>query len=450
MSLIAKYNVPVPRYTSYPTVPFWDNQLNLEQWENLVKQSFQLYNKSEGISLYIHLPYCESLCTYCACNTRITVNHGVEEPYINAVLQEWKMYVALFNEKPRIKEIHLGGGTPTFFSAENLSKLIKGIFAEAEICEEHSFSFEGHPGNTLESHLQTLFDLGFDRVSYGIQDFDDKVQVAINRHQSFEEVLNVVELSRKIGYTSINFDLVYGLPFQTAESVTDTLEQVISLKPDRIAFYSYAHVPWIKPGQRRFTEMDLPEEGVKRNLYEIGLTYFSKAGYLEVGMDHFALPNDELFASMENKKLHRNFMGYTASRTDLMIGLGVSSISDSWTGFAQNLKTVEEYIACVKENKIPVFRGHALTEQDLFLRKHILNVMCNLETTFSVAEFGQEMYDRINKRLQEVKEDKLVEITQNKLIVTQAGKTFLRNICMCFDERYHQREVKEEKFSKAI
>lgn len=450
MSLIAKYNVPVPRYTSYPTVPFWDNQLKLEQWENLVKQSFQLYNQSEGISLYIHLPYCESLCTYCACNTRITVNHAVEESYINAVLHEWKMYLALFNEKPRIKEIHLGGGTPTFFSAENLSKLIKGIFAESEICEEHSFSFEGHPGNILESHLQTLFDLGFDRVSYGIQDFDDKVQVAINRHQSFEEVLNVVELSRKIGYTSINFDLVYGLPFQTAESVTDTLEKVISLKPDRITFYSYAHVPWIKPGQRRFTEMDLPEEGVKRDLYEIGLTYFSKEGYFEVGMDHFALPNDELFTSMENKKLHRNFMGYTASRTDLMIGLGVSSISDSWTGFAQNLKTVEEYIACVKENKIPVFRGHALTEHDLFLRKHILNVMCNLETTFSVAEYGQEMYDKINKRLQEVKEDKLVEITQDKLIVTQAGKTFLRNICVCFDERYHQREVKEEKFSKAI
>ena len=450
MSLIAKYNIPVPRYTSYPTVPFWDNQLTNEQWQALAKKSFQLHNSNEGISLYIHLPYCESLCTYCACNTRITINHAVEDPYITAVLKEWKLYVNLFSQKPRIKEIHLGGGTPTFFSPANLSKLIKGIFADAEICKEHSFSFEGHPANTTEDHLKTLFDLGFDRVSYGIQDFDPKVEEAINRHQSFEEVKNIVAVSRKIGYTSINFDLVYGLPFQTIASVTDTLEKTISLKPDRIAFYSYAHVPWIKPGQRRFTEMDLPLEAVKRNLYEIGLNYFSKAGYLEVGMDHFALPNDELFVSMKNKTLHRNFMGYTASKTNLMLGLGVSSISDSWTGFAQNIKTVEDYLTCVNENKIPVFRGHALTKEDLFLRKHILNVMCNFETSFVKEEFGDALYDKIYQRLQGFISDKLVELHADKLIVTQNGKTFLRNICMCFDERYHQKEHKEEKFSKAI
>ena len=343
MNLTTKYNVAAPRYTSYPTVPAWHTTPSQEEWKELVKACFKKTNSINGISLYIHLPFCESLCTYCACNTRITVNHKVEEPYLESVLNEWKLYLELLTEKPRIKEIHLGGGTPTFFSPVNLQRLLAGILNKVEVCDDHDFSFEGHPSNTTSEHLQTLFDLGFKRVSFGIQDFDPIVQDVINRYQSYEEVDNVVREARRIGYASINFDLVYGLPLQKLETITDTIAKVIQLNPDRIAFYSYAHVPWIKPGQRKFTEKDLPVDVEKRKLYEKGLEMFNLAGYEDIGMDHFAKKSDPLYTSMKEKTLHRNFMGYTDKYTELMISLGVSAISDTCNSFGQNIKVVEAY-----------------------------------------------------------------------------------------------------------
>jgi len=382
MNLTSKYNVAAPRYTSYPTVPAWNNTPSEDQWKNLVKESFKKTNSVNGISLYIHLPFCESLCTYCACNTRITVNHKVEVPYLEALLNEWDLYLNLFDEKPKIKELHLGGGTPTFFKAENLKRLISGILTKAEACENPDFSFEGHPSNTTAEHLQTLYDLGFRRVSFGIQDFDPIVQDVINRYQSYEEVETVVKAARSIGYSSVNFDLVYGLPFQKLNTIVDTIQKVIQLKPDRIAYYSYAHVPWIKPGQRKFTEKDLPVDVEKRELYEKGLQLFTAAGYVEIGMDHFALKSDALYAALINKKLHRNFMGYSDSYTELMISLGVSAISDTWNGFAQNIKEVEAYQKKVLEGKFPFFKGHLLSEEDKVVRKHILNIMCQGKTNW--------------------------------------------------------------------
>ena len=311
-NLISKYNVAAPRYTSYPTVPYWDAiPPTTDQWLKSVKFSFDSSNDKDGISIYIHLPFCERLCTYCACNTRITVNHAVELPYLKSILKEWSMYQAVFIDKPRIKEIHLGGGTPTFFSSGNLKLLIEGILSNSEVCDDAEFSFEAHPDNTESSHLQILYNLGFRRVSFGIQDFDPKVQDVINRFQSYEQVHNIVESARKIGYTSINFDLIYGLPMQTRATIIDTINKVKLLKPDRIAFYSYAHVPWLKPGQRKFTELDLPVDAEKRKLYEIGKEMFNEAGYVEIGMDHFALKTDSLYKASQSGKLHRNFMGYT-------------------------------------------------------------------------------------------------------------------------------------------
>jgi len=358
MNLVSKYNKPTPRYTSYPTVPYWDERLTLSQWKESVRSSFIQSNDKEGMSLYVHLPYCESLCTYCACNTRITVNHSVEEPYILALLEEWALYLEVFEGTPRIKEIHLGGGTPTFFSPAHLKQLLEGILATSMVCEDAEFSFEAHPDNTTKEHLETLYNLGFSRVSFGIQDFDIQVQDAINRFQSFEQVQEVVGLARSIGYKSINFDLVYGLPFQTKKSVIDTINAVNLLRPERIAFYSYAHVPWLKPGQRKFTEKDLPVDVEKRMLYEIGKEKFLENGYEEIGMVHFALPNDALTKAMHGKTLHRNFMGYTHNYTQLLIGLGASSISDTWFAFGQNLKKVEDYIDIVSKGIIPVFKGH--------------------------------------------------------------------------------------------
>jgi oxygen-independent coproporphyrinogen-3 oxidase len=289
-NLLEKYNTAVPRYTSYPTVPFWnDIAPTQEKWKEIVKQTFLSKNETEGISLYIHLPFCESLCTYCGCNTRITINHKVETPYINAVLKEWSLYLELFGTKPYIKELHLGGGTPTFFNPIRLKQLIESILSSSVLCRDAELSFEAHPNNTSDEHLNSLYQLGFRRLSLGIQDFDEDVQHIINRVQSYESVKYVTDKAREIGYTSINFDLIYGLPLQTERSVRRTIEKVIQLRPDRISFYSYAHVPWLKPGQRQFTEQDLPEVNTKRKLYENGREAFEKAGYTEIGMDHFAI-----------------------------------------------------------------------------------------------------------------------------------------------------------------
>lgn len=444
-SLISKYNVPAPRYTSYPAVPHWHATPSIADWKNQVRRSFIRTNSRQGISVYIHLPFCESLCTYCACNTRITVNHKVEEPYLEAVIAEWELYLALFPERPRIRELHLGGGTPTFFSPENLDRLLHGILSKAEVCPDRDFSFEGHPANTAREHLEVLFSHGFRRVSFGIQDFDPLVQDVINRYQSVEQVKTVVDLARSIGYTSVNFDLVYGLPHQKPDTITSTINTVIGLRPDRIAFYSYAHVPWVKPGQRKFSEADLPANGEKRALYEKGLEMFAGESYHDIGMDHFALSTDPLHAAMLQKKLHRNFMGYTHSYTELMVSLGASAIGDTWTAFAQNVKAVEPYQKLVSEGMFPFMKGHMLSERDQRIRRLILNIMCFGETTIPAVGFPG-----LAEKLTPLENDGLISIENDVLSVTNAGRPFLRNICMCFDDYLAAAAPATPTFSAAI
>ncbi len=450
-SLVDKYNIPGPRYTSYPTVPYWEENLfSADQWIKSVQSSFIESNKKEGISIYIHLPFCESLCTFCACHKRITKQHSVETTYIETVLKEWELYLKLFDEKPLIKELHLGGGTPTFFSPENLEILLKGIFETAEIATHPEFSFEGHPNNTTKAHLQKLYDLGFRRVSFGVQDYDLKVQKAIHRIQPFEKVKQVTDWSREIGYKSISHDLVFGLPHQNWETMEATIHKTLELKPDRLAFYSYAHVPWIKGvGQRGFDENDLPTGEEKRKLYQNGKLLFEQLGYQEIGMDHFALTNDDLYLSMEDKKLHRNFMGYTSSKTQLMIGLGMSAISDSWYAFAQNVKTVEEYQKLVNEGQIPLFRGHLLTQEDLIIRKHILNLMCQLETSWDIETAFPELENSLSI-LKEMEKDGLVTIEKNKITITEKGRTFTRNVAMAFDLRMLRNKPETRVFSMTV
>ena len=451
-SLIQKYNIPGPRYTSYPTVPYWENDsFSKEKWIKTFKQSFIESNSSEGISLYIHLPFCESLCTFCACHKHITKRHEMEDPYIETVLKEWQLYVNLVDETPIIKEIHLGGGTPTFFSEKQLKRLIDGIFMNAEKHPNHEFSFEGHPNNTTKEHLQTLYDLGFTRVSFGVQDYNPKVQEAIHRIQPFENVQNVHNWAKEIGYTSISHDLVFGLPFQTKENVIHTINKTKELEPDRISFYSYAHVPWVKGvGQRGFNEDDLPKNEEKRELYEIGKELFAEMGYIEIGMDHFALPTDSLYKATEKKTLHRNFMGYTANKTQLMIGLGMSSISDSWYGFAQNVKTVKEYESVVNEGEIPVFRGHILSDEDLIIRKHILNIMCHFSTSWEEDSLHIENIETPIEKLEEMMADGLVSIEGSKLTVPEKARPYVRNICMAFDKKLHEKQPETKLFSMTI
>jgi oxygen-independent coproporphyrinogen-3 oxidase len=450
MDLYSKYNVPVPRYTSYPTVPHWKANCDANEWKEQVKKAFRLTNNKEGISIYIHLPFCESLCTYCACNTRITVNHQVEEPYINSVIKEWDLYLKLFESTPKIKEIHLGGGTPTFFSAINLERLIRSILKNAVLAKHADLSFEAHPANTTKEHLETLYNLGFKRVSFGIQDFDPVVQYAINRFQSVKEVENIMKIAREVGYRSINFDLVYGLPFQTEFGLRSTINEVIKMKPDRIAFYSYAHVPWKKPGQRKFTEANLPVDIIKRELYDLGRKIFLKEGYEEIAMDHFSLKSDDLFVAMKEKRLHRNFMGYTPHATSLLIGLGVSSISDSWTAFSQNVKVVEEYQQRLATGEFPLASGHLLSPSDLAIRKVILDVICNYEAKWTETQKRTLVFKSSIQRLKKLSADGLVKLEPFGLQVTEKGKPFIRNICSCFDQYYWNKGSEQIKFSSSI
>ncbi len=451
-SLIQKYNIPGPRYTSYPTVPFWDNQsFTKEKWIKTFKHSFTESNHTEGISVYIHLPFCESLCTFCACHKHITKRHEVEEEYIETVLKEWQLYIDLVDEKPIIKELHLGGGTPTFFSKENLKFLIDGLLKHAKKHPSSEFSFEGHPNNTTKEQLQTLFDVGFTRVSFGVQDYNEKVQEAIHRIQPFEAVKNVTNWAREIGYTSVSHDLIFGLPHQTKENVIYSINKTKELQPDRISFYSYAHVPWIKGvGQRGFNEKDLPKNEEKRELYEIGKELFSELGYEEIGMDHFALKTDSLYLATINKTLHRNFMGYTSNKTQLMVGLGMSAISDSWYGFAQNVKTVKEYQQLVNSGEIPVFRGHILSEEDQIIRKHILNIMCNFYTSWDEESAKIKDIEKHLSLLQEMQNDGLVLIEGNSLSVPDSARAFVRNICMAFDKKLQNKLPETKLFSMTI
>ncbi len=450
-SLIDKYNIPGPRYTSYPTVPYWDDAgFTPELWKESVLRTFDETNNEEGISIYIHLPFCEALCTFCACHKRITKQHSVETPYIDTVLKEWDLYVELFGRRPKIKELHLGGGTPTFFSPANLKRMLEGIFAKAEIAENPEFSFEGHPNNTTREHLQTLYDLGFRRCSFGVQDYDPKVQKAINRIQPFENVKNVTEWAREIGYRGVSHDLVFGLPFHTWEKMEYTIRKTLELKPDRLAFYSYAHVPWLKGvGQRGFDENDLPSGEEKRKLYENGKRLLEELGYREVGMDHFALEHDDLYQAMLSGDIHRNFMGYSSGKTQLMVGLGMSSISDSWYAFAQNEKSVEKYQEMVEQGIIPVVRGHILSDEDLVIRKHILNLMCRLETSWDLQTSFPELEQALGA-LKEMEKDDLVEIGENTIKITEKGRAFTRNVAMTFDLRMMRNKPETRIFSMTI
>jgi oxygen-independent coproporphyrinogen III oxidase len=447
-NLIQKYDIPTPRYTSYPTVPFWEDNVNETIWKNQVKTSYQADN--EGISLYIHLPFCEKLCTYCGCNKRITVNHQVEHPYLKAILQEWEMYRAILGDKPLIREIHLGGGTPTFFSAQNLEYLIANILKTSQLHPDFEFGLEIHPNVTNAEQLQVLHNLGFTRLSVGVQDFDPKVQDIINRHQTFAQTQAIIEAARKIGYQSINIDIIYGLPLQTAQSIELTIEKIKILQPERLAFYSYAHVPWKSKAQRRYSEADLPQGAAKRALYELGRTRLLTAGYQEIGLDHFALPQDALYQAAQNGTLHRNFMGYTPRHTRLLIGLGASSIGDTWGAFMQNVKEIEDYQAIVKQGKLPIFKGHLLNEEDLILRKHILNILCQGKTDWeNAADFCAILPDGL-VRLQSFAQDGLVELGSRQIEVTELGRAFLRNIATQIDARLWRKEINEPLFSRAV
>jgi len=447
--LTGKYNVPVPRYTSYPTVPFWKDHFEAAPWSAVFKTKFEEQNQINGISLYIHLPFCESLCTYCGCNKKITTNHSVEEVYSRVIEKEWLLYRSLMKQTPVIRELHLGGGTPTFFSPSNLQKLLEFILNSCIIHPQHDFGIEGHPNNTTPEHLKMLYKMGFRRISYGVQDLDPVVQKIINRVQTFQTLKDATQNARDIGFTSVNFDLIYGLPLQTIKSIEKTINKVIELKPDRIAYYSYAHVPWTSKSQRLFDESHLPDPDKKLQLYLRGKELLLSKGYVDIGMDHFALPTDDLYIAWKQGKLHRNFMGYTTKNSGILLGLGVSAISDIGIAFAQNAKTLHDYYALINNGQLAVQKGYFLNSQDVSFRKYIMDISCKGETWFKDDDL-LILEQHVFPKLRELQKDGLIEWNRKKVTLTDLGHYFIRNVCSAFDLYLNQKNSQTAIFSKAI
>jgi oxygen-independent coproporphyrinogen III oxidase len=443
--LLAKYDVPVPRYTSYPTVPYWTDSPSTARWLEALRTAAGPAQASW--SMYVHVPFCETLCTFCGCNNVITKDHGRESPYVRTVLDEFALYreqcpdLAL---RP-LKQLHLGGGTPTFLGPEPLRRLCSNLLDGLFIAPGFEGSVEVDPRRTSAAQLEVLRELGFSRVSLGVQDFDPAVQRLVNRIQPLQETAELTRRAREMGFKSVNYDLIYGLPKQTLESFTRTVQLTVELRPDRIALYSFALVPWIKPAQRLFKDDDLPAGAEKRALYERAYEILTAAGYVEIGMDHFALNLEGLAEAHRSGRLHRNFMGYTDQRTDILLGLGVSAISEAPDCFHQNEKVLPIYERRVRAAEIPTLRGHVLSASDRRHREWILQFMTKSRVDLpaeTAADAGEFLAEMIN--------DGLVRLNGGELILTEAGRPFLRNACVALDERMRAAKPGTKVFSQAL
>ena len=433
--LILKYNRPGPRYTSYPPVPFWNSAPDEEKWISHIKKSYQ---EEVGVDLYVHVPFCESLCYYCGCNRTITKNHEVESPYIENLLKEWGIYKFKLGFPVKINSLHFGGGTPTFLSPKNLEILISSLLLHKT--KDFIGSIEIDPRTCSEEHLEVLNSFGIKRISLGIQDFDSDVQKSIHRNQSPEMVEALVKKLRKNNFSSINFDLIYGLPKQSLHSISKTIEIVSKMKPDLIAFYSYAHLPERIKNQRLILESDLPSPELKRELYELGKKLLLDQGYEDIGMDHFALPSSFLYKAKIEKKLHRNFMGYVDRKSSVLIGLGPTSISDSSLSFVQNAKEVKSYQAMVDRGILPIEIGHTHNKKDLLIKEIILEMMCHYSVLIQEKE-SIPFWNEVEKELQAFEEDGILKLVDDLISITSLGEGFVRNIAMSFDYYLRQREA---------
>ncbi len=449
--LLNKYNIPGPRYTSYPTVPFWETAPSIQTWINKLDKKCQ---ESNAIEIYIHIPFCSSLCTYCGCHRVMAKNHKQDRPYLEALKNEWNFYLNNLKDI-KIKRIHFGGGTPTFFSPEDLNELVKKtILNNCQTTDDFYGSFEADPRVTSIEHLQSLSEVGFTKISFGVQDFDEKVQKIINRRQSFDLVEKLTKSARKLGMDSVNFDLIYGLPGQSLETFTTTFDKVKKLRPDTIAFYSYAHVPWMENAraQKALEKHGIPQGTEKLALYQHGREMLSKVGYHEIGMDHFSLSTDPLYKAQENKTLYRNFMGYTIKASPVLIGLGASSISTSSDCFIQNEKNIDKYIASSLKGELTFFKGHTHSNEDIFIQSLIQNIMCKLEGDISdLSQYtSPEELQLIQEQLNIFEKDNLILKDGQIIKVTPLGRNFIRNIGMAFDLKLHRKNKNKNMFSQTV
>jgi oxygen-independent coproporphyrinogen III oxidase len=431
---LRKYNRPGPRYTSYPTAPVWQESFGRADFEAAMAEADA---RATPVSLYLHIPFCESLCLFCACNVVIQKNHGAAAPYLAALRREIETFAKFVSRRRPIVQLHWGGGTPTYLTPEQIEELFAWTRERFHLAPEAEIGIEVDPRVTTRAHLETLVRLGFNRLSMGVQDFNPVVQETVHRVQPYEMTRATVEAARALGFSSINIDLIYGLPHQTATSFRATVDQLLTLAPDRIAVFSYAHVPWLKKQQGSFAR-HLPEGMEKFRIFRAGLEGLLAGGYVYIGMDHFARPEDELAVAQSDRTLHRNFQGYSTRAGADLYGMGVSAISGVGPAYAQNWRDLVRYYAAIERDGMATMRGYRLSADDLVRRAVISRLLCH--TVIRKEEIEREFAIRFDEyfgaalgQLEGFRSDGLVTLAPEEIRVTPLGRIFIRNVAMVFD-----------------
>jgi len=452
IDLINKYNKAIPRYTSYPTAPEWSEKFtNISAFESIKKDN---ENNDSKISLYVHIPFCWSLCFYCGCNVIPTRNKENSVKYLKYLEKEINLFSQNVNKNRIISQIHWGGGSPTYLCEKQIVQVFNMLKNNFDIDKDAEISIEIEPRTTTKAHLDTLKEIGFNRISMGIQDFSEKVQKTVNRIQTFEFTKDIIDYCRKLNFFSINTDLIYGLPYQNLKDFSKTLELINIINPDRIALFNFAYIPSVRPAQKKFSIESLPTPELKIELFKNAINNFIENGYVYIGLDHFAKPTDELYIAQKNKTLRRNFMGYTTKANTSLYAFGLTSISETKDSYIQNQKNLDAYYQDLDDDKLPVMRGLNLTKDDLIRKEIITNLTCNLEVSKKEIsrkyqiDFDEYFKNELND-CKELENDGLIKIFDEKLIVEPKGQILIRNISAIWD-LYLKKEGKKNLFSKTI
>ncbi|OYU26476.1 MAG: oxygen-independent coproporphyrinogen III oxidase [Burkholderiales bacterium PBB2] len=455
-ALLRRFDVSGPRYTSYPTADRFVEAFTIEQYQQALTQRAggSQVGGNTPLSLYVHIPFCESVCYYCACNKVITKHHDRATEYLQALATEMDLTLEHLGRGAAVSQLHLGGGSPTFLSDAELSQLMQAMLERFRLAPGAEVSIEVDPRTVSVERLAHLRQLGFNRLSFGVQDFDPEVQKAVHRQQSYESVEALMVSARALGFESTNVDLIYGLPLQTPESFARTIEQVGALKPDRIALYGYAHLPQRFKPQRRINEVELPVAGDKVTMLAAAISGFERHGYSYIGMDHFALASDSLAVAKRQGRLHRNFQGYSTQPDCDLIALGVSAIGRVGASYSQNAKTLDEYYDALNQGQLPIQRGLALSRDDIVRRAVIMALMCQGRLEFESIELAhllsfEQYFKPEMERIRELAEQGLVVLEPGAIQVTPMGWYFVRAVAMVFD-RYLQADRSRERFSRII
>ena len=450
--LLSRYDKPGPRYTSYPTAPQFSTDFGPESYE--ARLAIANARPGEPLSIYCHIPFCDHRCLYCGCHVIITQRDDIVEKYLSYMKREVDQIAARLPERRDVLQLHWGGGTPTHLDPEQMEDLHRHLLSHFRLLPEAEVAIEVDPRVTSAEHIATLRKLGFNRLSLGVQDFTPEVQAVVERNQTYEETAELLQEARRLGFHDCNIDLIYGLPLQTVESFRETLHRVIGLRPGRVAVYSYAHVPWIRPQQKKIEASDLPQPETKLALFAAAIQVFTEAGYRRIGMDHFALPEDELSRARDRGALTRNFMGYTVHQGTDLLAFGVSGIGEVGGAFVQNVKKLSDYYRLLDADRLPVDRGYVLNDDDRIRRFVILSLMCNFELDLGElrSRFGIDFDTYFASeilKLDASAEPGFLERTPAKLTVTPMGSVFIRNICMAFD-RYLGASAAQPIYSRTV